>query len=353
MMVRRIILGAALAVAGWLALFGDKTPSHEISEPVSRPVATLASTPSSVTTPQTREAISRDNNSLGISQIVALRPREQLISSNRDETHVDGLFASHSWTPPPPPPLPPPPPPPPMAPPLPFVFIGKKFEDNNWEVYLAHGQQVFAVHEQSKLEGTYLVDSIKPPVMSLTYLPLKELQTIVIGKDMSTSPSNNANTNDAGTLTDNQNPAEPSAFVKLIGPQKLKVGSTFDVQLVLEVKHAANGYSATLGFDNNVLEVTNVAEGDFLKRSGTQSAFTNGIQGNGQLVISGSRIGENRGITGQGILTTVSFRALTASNETRVQLLSTSVENSAGQRLTTATPTPFLMTIQAQDQNEQ
>ncbi|HEY8102485.1 MAG TPA: cohesin domain-containing protein [Burkholderiaceae bacterium] len=352
-MLRRIILGAALAVAGWLALFGDKTPSHEISEPVSRPIATLASTPSSVTTPQTIEAISRDNNIIGASPIAALRPREQLISRNREEAHVDGLFASHSWTPPPPPPLPPPPPPPPMAPPLPFVFIGKKFEDNKWEVYLAHGQQVFAVHEQSKLEGTYLVDSIKPPIMSLTYLPLKEAQTIVIGKDMSASPPNNANTNDAGTLADNQNPAEPSAFVKLAGPQKLKVGSTFDIQLVLEVKHAANGYSATIGFDNNVLEVTNVAEGDFLKKGGVQSAFTNGVQGNGQLAISGSRIGENRGITGQGILTTVSFRALTVSNETRVQLLNTAVENSAGQRLTTASPAPLLIMIQAQDQNAQ
>ena len=106
--------------------------------------------------------------------ILALRPRQ---TSER----VANSFAPHDWTPPPPPRPKPVAPPPPTAPPLPYKVIGKKFEDGTWQVFLARQDQVFVVKPQDTLENTYRVEETKPPVMTLTYLPLQQRQTLPIG----------------------------------------------------------------------------------------------------------------------------------------------------------------------------
>jgi hypothetical protein len=64
---------------------------------------------------------------------------------------------------------------------LPYTFLGQKLEDGAWEVYLAHGDQTFIVHEKSMIEDIYQVESIKPPTLTLTYMPLKQTQTLTIG----------------------------------------------------------------------------------------------------------------------------------------------------------------------------
>jgi hypothetical protein len=90
-------------------------------------------------------------------------------------------FARQDWTPPPPPPAPAPPPPPPAAPPLPFTYIGKSVGDGAWEVYLARGDRTYLVREQTVIDGTWRVESIAPPVMTLAYLPLNQLVQLNIG----------------------------------------------------------------------------------------------------------------------------------------------------------------------------
>jgi hypothetical protein len=93
-----------------------------------------------------------------------------------------GPFAHQDWTPPPPPPAEPPPPPPPTAPPLPFTFIGKALSDGAWEVYLAHGDHAYVVREKGAvIDGIYRVESIEPPVLTLIYLPLNQIQQLNIG----------------------------------------------------------------------------------------------------------------------------------------------------------------------------
>lgn len=91
------------------------------------------------------------------------------------------LFGSQSWTPPPAPPRQAAAPPPPTAPPLPFTYLGKKSEDNQWEIYLARGSDTFIVREQTVIEGRYRIDAIKPPTLTVTYLPLNQVQTLTIG----------------------------------------------------------------------------------------------------------------------------------------------------------------------------
>jgi hypothetical protein len=65
-----------------------------------------------------------------------------------------------------------------MAPPVPFVYLGKKLEGGQWEVYLGRGEEVLIVREGMALDGTYQVKSINPPTLTLLYLPLKQSQTI-------------------------------------------------------------------------------------------------------------------------------------------------------------------------------
>ncbi|MEN9867653.1 MAG: hypothetical protein RL748_3243 [Pseudomonadota bacterium] len=98
-----------------------------------------------------------------------------------DTMKPEALFDSQTWDPPPPPPPKPQPPPPPVAPPLPYQVIGKKLEDNAWEVYLTRGDSTFIAREKLVLEGQYRIESIKPPSMTLTYLPLNQTQTLNIG----------------------------------------------------------------------------------------------------------------------------------------------------------------------------
>jgi len=69
-----------------------------------------------------------------------------------------------------------------VPPPAPFVYVGKKFEDGQWEVYLVRNEQSFIARAGARLEEGYTVDSIEPPTLKLTHLPSGEQQTITIGE---------------------------------------------------------------------------------------------------------------------------------------------------------------------------
>lgn len=171
---RHIALGAALVLAAGLVLFGDNAPDTELAEPVERAAAPVAS-PSA-------PAARKSSDEIAIARLV---PRETLIGAE-DERFGEGansLFARHDWTPPPPPPSnePPPPPPPPSAPPLPFTYLGKSLQDGTWEIYLARGERTYLVRDGITIDGTYRVDAIRPPVLTLTYLPLGQAQQLNIG----------------------------------------------------------------------------------------------------------------------------------------------------------------------------
>lgn len=94
-------------------------------------------------------------------------------------------FAPRGWTPPPPPPpppapvAPPPPPPPPEAPPIPFKFIGQ-IEDKSAKpaAFITKGEALFVVHVGDVVENTYRVESFNSAQVVVTYLPLKQRQTI-------------------------------------------------------------------------------------------------------------------------------------------------------------------------------
>lgn len=168
---RHILMGVALAIAAGLAAFGDTTPQEDVAEAVERPAQ-----------PARAPAAQRTSAALAASAtILRLQPRADLIGDL--SASGDDLFGSQDWTPPPPPP---PaaqagPPPPPMAPPLPFTYIGKSLEEGRWEVYLASGERTHIAFEGGTLDGAWRVERIAPPLMTLTYLPLNQVQQLNIG----------------------------------------------------------------------------------------------------------------------------------------------------------------------------
>jgi hypothetical protein len=166
---RHLLMAAALVVAAGFAVFGDKTPGGEVVEPVLR-------APAASTAPA-RIAAAAPKAAAAAPAILRLLPRDELIAAG------DGAdtFGSRDWTPPPPPPQPAPPPPPPTAPPLPFTFVGKAVEKGEWEVFLARGAETLIVRNKSVIDGVYRVDAIAPPGMTLTYLPMNQVQQLNIG----------------------------------------------------------------------------------------------------------------------------------------------------------------------------
>lgn len=90
---------------------------------------------------------------------------------------VRDLFPVQSWYVPPPPPKPAPPKPPP----LPFTYLGKAVDDGQVTVFVAQGDRNLVVKAGDVIDGVYRADSILPPVMTFTYLPLQMQQTLEIG----------------------------------------------------------------------------------------------------------------------------------------------------------------------------
>jgi hypothetical protein len=191
MKTKHLIMGAALVGAAALVAFGDNSPDSSVAEPVTRAVPTVApglaqraQTPAVLPPPAAPvEARAQAPGAKAAPHILRLLPRHLLVDSKGAKEGAD-VFGSRDWAPPPPPPpkpVAPPPPPPPTAPPLPFTLIGKANENGAWEVYLARAGKTYIVKPKTVIDGTYRVDAIAPPLLTLTYLPLNQVQQLNIG----------------------------------------------------------------------------------------------------------------------------------------------------------------------------
>jgi general secretion pathway protein D len=130
----------------------------------------------------------------------------------------------------------------------------------------------------------------------------------------------------------------------LLGPGRVKVGEEINVAIKV---HGMNGlFSAPLfvTFDQNLFDLVNVTEGDFLKQEGQSTVFsTNPVPGKGELMIGYKQGVGGSGISGEGTLFTVTFRAK-APGTAQFSLDRLNLRNAAGQRLKVAT-TPLAVEV--------
>ena len=174
---------ALLLICGWLAVFGDKSPSGA-SLPVEAATvrATAAAEPARASGHASGGATERTPGAAARDAVLALTPRDALMPPPPGTRTGAGrdLFVAHSWAPVVKPPMLAPVAP--TAPPLPYSYLGKKLENGEWEVYLARGERTLIARQGARLDAEYQVNGVAPPVLTLTYLPLGLTQTLPIGE---------------------------------------------------------------------------------------------------------------------------------------------------------------------------
>jgi hypothetical protein len=174
---RHQALAAVFVLAAALLMFGDKPPETEVVESqTSHPTEPQDE-------PNERRAIAVVSKGTTVDKVQGLRERTLPLawsSLQVPEFEVPKLFAARNWNPPPPK-LVVAPPPPPTAPPMPFVYVGKKLEAGMWEIFLSNGTDIRVARINSVIDGVYRVSDIRPPTLTLTYLPLNQVQQLNIG----------------------------------------------------------------------------------------------------------------------------------------------------------------------------
>jgi hypothetical protein len=178
---RHQALAAVFVLAAALLFFGDKPPETEVVESHASQPNEPQDEPNDA--PQKRRIIAVADKAIMGDKVMGLRQRMLPLpwaSLQAPEFEVPILFAARNWNPPPPKVVDAPPPPP-TAPPMPFVYVGKKLEAGMWEIFLSNGTDIRVARKNSVIDGVYRVSDISPPTLTLTYLPLNQVQQLNIG----------------------------------------------------------------------------------------------------------------------------------------------------------------------------
>ncbi|CAN5421196.1 tetratricopeptide repeat protein [soil metagenome] len=126
-----------------------------------------------------------------------------------------------------------------------------------------------------------------------------------------------------------QAPTGPPVSLTVIPPATNQaVGSTFQVAVMLANGRDIYSVPMQLQFNPAVLELVNVDAGDFLGRDGQAIAIAHRDEGNGLVTISTSRPPGVAGITGQGSVCTMTFKAK-AAGDSNLALVKMGARNSA------------------------
>ena len=168
---RTAILLAMLLGVAWLAIYGERPAADRIVHPTRIASSNAAKQGAAPAAPEPA--------------ILAVIPRTAYVPVTAASKSGGTMFGPKSWAPPPPPPPPPAPvarvvPQKPVAPPLPFAYVGRQQHNGQWTIFLARGDVTFLVKTGDMIDGTYRVHSIDTARLVLTYLPLKEEQTIAL-----------------------------------------------------------------------------------------------------------------------------------------------------------------------------
>ena len=128
------------------------------------------------------------------------------------------------------------------------------------------------------------------------------------------------------------------------GQQKVAVGDTFLVQVTMETDQTITSLPVAIGFDNKVLQVAGITEGNFLKQGGAQTNFSTRIDPNGQILMTGTRTG-GTGTTAAADVANITFRAIAPATDSKVQILTVAPVTSLGRSLSVQLPPPHLVLV--------
>ncbi len=134
---------------------------------------------------------SSDRSTSGGGQRVDLDLLTKVDKQHKEMGRVSDIFNQTSWYVAPPPSkktaesdAPPAPVvvPAPVAPPLPFVYLGRYGDTDTRTVILSKGEKVYTVTVGEIIENTYRVNKFTKGAVNLTYLPLNIVQSLRTGE---------------------------------------------------------------------------------------------------------------------------------------------------------------------------
>lgn len=135
------------------------------------------------------------------------------------------------------------------------------------------------------------------------------------------------------------------AILRWQAPPLVKVGDTFQVQLVMQSDQPVVSVPAAMSFDPRILQVVSVQEGDFLRQGGASSSFASRVDPSGQVLFTGTRAGES-GATAIGVFATLTMRAVSPTTaDTRLNLLTASPIGLGGSTVPAQSPQPHLLRV--------
>lgn len=131
------------------------------------------------------------------------------------------------------------------------------------------------------------------------------------------------------TPTDGAPASGPPVSFSVVPPASAPtVGSTFQVAVMLGNGRDVYSVPLQMQFNPKVLQLVNVDTGNFLGRDGQAVALVHRDDGNGLVTISSSRPPNVAGVSGQGSLCTLTFKAV-AAGDSNLALVKVGARNSA------------------------
>lgn len=177
---RVLIMLPVLAIAGWLAFFGDKSSSR--NTPVA--VAANVAAPTTPAQPVESDAAAAPEDTAAADPTTVHRLRVRTYLTDYENAPKIDLFQGRPVDAPPPaeekkddmPPSPPP------KPPQPFTVIGRMLDDAGWIVFVEHAGRSYVARTGSMVEG-FRFDSVEARQVRLTNTADHEEYVIPVGDD--------------------------------------------------------------------------------------------------------------------------------------------------------------------------
>jgi len=132
----------------------------------------------------------------------------------------------------------------------------------------------------------------------------------------------------AGPVTPDVIPGPPVSMVVVPAQSNQAVGSTFVTSIVLTNARNLSAVPVQVQFDPKVLQLVNVEAGSLLSRDGQPVALVHRDEGNGLVTISASRPPGTTGVSGEGQVCLMTFRAI-APGDSRLALVKVGARTSS------------------------
>ena len=255
-----------------------------------------------------------------------------------------------------------------VVPPLPYRFAGQFHRDSGIEVYVARGEEVFAVKEGDTLDGQYKVDSVSATEVSFVHLASGTRQTMqfsalkeeeLTAQDGPPAPRAPAAASasppppapvaklipaptQGASSADNSIPGKTGpAQLRWEGPASARAGASFNVSLRVTSGEQIRAAPMQLRFDPAVLESVSVRPGRYFSAEKTGS-FGYRVNPDGSIFVGVSNQTPTPASDAEMLVLT--FKSIKAA-AAEISVASLNLQGAAGRAIAYNSLTPFRTTI--------